>query len=248
MKFNSKRILGIVILFVAASVLVIPASQMAFANPLPGVSKSPPIPVVGGTVTLTITPTALTDYPVSQMKVVVFESGLVTEVYPVFGPPTAPCLPPIGAVGTLNKWLLEAPGGIAAEIGLTSGVVTLTYGSGGAVTVGFTGVGSITPAGPYTWVDKNGAGGIQADNLGLLTTAITPYRVGICGYEAGAPFDGFSSIFTQLPVAGEILPINTMALLIAGVSSNALWMLPTLATVAGVSFVLLRFQVTKKNN
>ena len=64
MKFNSKRILGIVILFVAASVLVIPASQMAFANPLPGVSKSPPIPVVGGTVTLTITPTALTDYPV----------------------------------------------------------------------------------------------------------------------------------------------------------------------------------------
>jgi len=54
-------------------------------------------------------------------------------------------------------------------------------------------------------------------------------------------------LFTQSPVAGEILPISTTALLLAGISTNAMWVLPALAVVAGSSFAVLRYQVTRKD-
>ncbi len=53
---------------------------------------------------------------------------------------------------------------------------------------------------------------------------------------------------TETPVGGAILPIDNYSLVIAGLSTNALWILPALAAVAGTSFALVRFQVSQKNN
>ena len=248
MKFNNRltsRIRNKTILLGVISALMISIIPMAAADPIPGVSSSPSIPVVGGSTTITIAPVL---YPVTSMKVVMFESGRATEAFPAFISP-APCLPPIGATAPLglNKWLLTRAG-VPAEISATSDTVLITYGSGAAPTVSFSGAGSVIPAaGVFAWTDEIVGNGIQPDNFGLLTGAF-PYSLGICGYEgpASLPFDGFSSIFTQLAVAGEILPIDTTALLIAGISTNSMWILPTLAVVAGAAFTLLRFQVHRK--
>jgi len=251
MKFNNRltsRIRNKTILLGVISALMISIIPMAAADPIPGVSSSPSIPVVGGSTTITIAPVL---YPVTSMKVVMFESGRATEAFPAFISP-APCLPPIGATAPLglNKWLLTRAG-VPAEISATSGTVLITYGSGAAPTVSFSGAGSVIPAaGVFAWTDEIVGNGIQPDNFGLLTGAF-PYSLGICGYEGPStpfplPFGGFSSIFTQLAVAGEIIPIDTTALLIAGMSANSMLVLPILGVVAGAAFTLLRFQVHRK--
>jgi len=53
---------------------------------------------------------------------------------------------------------------------------------------------------------------------------------------------------TPTQIAGEILSIDTSALLISGVFANALWILPTLAAtgIAGTAFYLVRSRWNKK--
>jgi hypothetical protein len=50
------------------------------------------------------------------------------------------------------------------------------------------------------------------------------------------------------PVAGESLSINSTALLISGLSSSAIWMVPTLAGIAGAGVYYIRTRVNNKEN
>jgi len=43
-------------------------------------------------------------------------------------------------------------------------------------------------------------------------------------------------------VAGELLPLNTSALMIAGLTSSAVWMVPTILGLAGVGVYLVKFR------
>jgi len=47
-------------------------------------------------------------------------------------------------------------------------------------------------------------------------------------------------------VGGELLPIDSTALLLAGLQSSAIWMLPVLAGVAGTGFYLVKFRTNKE--
>ena len=47
-------------------------------------------------------------------------------------------------------------------------------------------------------------------------------------------------------VGGEFLPINSTALVLAGLQSSAIWMLPVLAGVAGAGFYLIKFRMNKE--
>jgi len=47
-------------------------------------------------------------------------------------------------------------------------------------------------------------------------------------------------------VGGEVLAINNIALLISGVSLSAVWMIPTLAGLAGAGVYLVKFRTNKK--
>lgn len=49
------------------------------------------------------------------------------------------------------------------------------------------------------------------------------------------------------PIGGEILPISTTSLLLAGMSNSAMWLIPLVA-IGGGAFALLRFQVLKGKN
>lgn len=128
-----------------------------------------------------------------------------------------------------------------------------TYGTSGTVTIydpqdGGTGN---PPDGTLVWNEKPGD---AADN----TLGIGPYYAAVCAWEdtndngvfnsgtdnSGTDTQGFR---VAKPVGGEILPINTTALFMAGISSNPMWALSALGVVAGTAFVILGMQVTRKN-
>ena len=47
-------------------------------------------------------------------------------------------------------------------------------------------------------------------------------------------------------VGGEFLPIDSTALMLAGLQSSAIWMLPVLAGIAGTGFYLVKFRANKE--
>lgn len=65
-----------------------------------------------------------------------------------------------------------------------------------------------------------------------------------CGTELAGQADWSveESILVQLPVGGEILPISTTALLLAGMSTSAMWIVPTIGTIAGAGIALYKIQ------
>ncbi len=47
-------------------------------------------------------------------------------------------------------------------------------------------------------------------------------------------------------VGGELLPIDSTSLMLAGLQSSAIWMLPVLAGIAGTGFYLIKFRTNKE--
>jgi len=239
------RRLSMMVILGGITALMIPGVQMAAADPLT-VELTPVSPaIVGSTTTINVRGVG----GLTGLQMIVAESGEATQliagtVFP------APCTLPLGnnAGGTI--WRAENGDGTATIWSTTTSTETAqaTFGSGGTPAFTVTGAGSVSAAAPtYDWVRK--AGPVQPDNLDILTPAASPYRIAVCGYEgpSNAYFGSYISLFTQSPVAGEILPIITTALLLAGISTNAMWVLPALAVVAGSSFAVLRYQVTRKD-
>ena len=63
---------------------------------------------------------------------------------------------------------------------------------------------------------------------------------------------GIDNVFVQFPsvqsVAGELLPLNTTALFISGITSSAIWMIPTLAGIAGAGVYFIRTREHNEEN
>ena len=57
----------------------------------------------------------------------------------------------------------------------------------------------------------------------------------------GGIFDGFDPIIKEcFPVGGNLLPIDTTSLLLAGVQANALWLIPVIVSAIGIGIVIAR--------
>jgi hypothetical protein len=50
---------------------------------------------------------------------------------------------------------------------------------------------------------------------------------------------------TDSPVAGELLPLDSTALMIAGLTSSAIWMIPAVAGLAGVGVYLVKYRANR---
>ena len=97
------------------------------------------------------------------------------------------------------------------------------------------------------WVQV--AGSLNPGNMDDLIDILTadagkPYRMATCGYDQ--PAEGITSQYlindpfdTQALVGGAIMAIDTTSLLIAGISTSPLMILPVLGMVAGGIFALV---------
>ena len=86
--------------------------------------------------------------------------------------------------------------------------------------------------------------------LGIWTDV--PFdRVEIRETTGGVGNEFFGEVFTNnipnRPVGGELLPIDNTALLLAGIQSSAIWMLPALAGIAGAGLYLVKTRMNKDN-
>ncbi|MDH3277041.1 MAG: hypothetical protein OEL77_03105 [Nitrosopumilus sp.] len=71
----------------------------------------------------------------------------------------------------------------------------------------------------------SGAGG---DNIGLLLDNVK-----------------FTQLDCSAPVAGELLSINSSALVIGGLASSAVWMIPSVAGIAGAGIYLVKLRANR---
>jgi len=150
---------------------------------------------------------------------------------------------------TTNTFRIQAflPQGETMKVLFKSGTVTVSVSSVGS---GLTDDGSAPDA-----TDPESVSAIWDDiNLSVpaSTGTLTPpdlYFILACGEDilgAGNLKYQSSGVFeNQAPVGGELLQINTAALLVAGISTSSLWMVPILGAVVGYGVYRLS---TKKHN
>jgi len=97
----------------------------------------------------------------------------------------------------------------------------------------------------YAWVNIQGPANAKNNLVG------PGWNIVICGHDNTnlSPPAEFTDTFQYrvlIPVGGEIVPINTTSLLIAGLFSNPLWVLPVFAAIGAGAFAVLRHQVKSK--
>ena len=74
-----------------------------------------------------------------------------------------------------------------------------------------------------------------------ITLANDPFVLN-CGGPSTCLFEWHLDIETFHPVAGELLPLDTSALMIAGLTSMSVWMVPAVLGLAGVGVYLVKFR------
>lgn len=235
----------------------------AFAMPGLGTSEAPDPVFEGAAITIEATSTAF-NAPHEKVSFRVYEPPLnpaFPSDNPQAGVPPANCLglfpvTGIGAVGP-TVWQLHrddgSPGTLAQFKISDPGNVRVTFGNPLTPLEVVTMTNAIiTDAGTggHKWVRQDGT--TKADNSGTpASIGNPPYRWAACGFESitANTFQEFvsDSVFNnKKPVGGIILPIDTTALVLGGILSNSIWILPVFAAIAGGAFVLLKFQVNRK--
>jgi len=178
------------------------------------------------------------------------------------------CPMPVSTSG--DYWvLLTNPGGLVinyfiADTVLNNGMVSVPFGTGAPVVItpsnsakvgpGDASTGSLVaipaqwhkltntaiqgselPVQPATQNtdNTNNLGAYTAISCGVETTTLTGL------YQTPVDFN------VNKPVGGEIMSVNTVALVIAGLTTSGIWMVPAIASVAGVGISIYKFQ---KNN
>jgi len=249
---NTKQLASIVILLTAVSALMFSAlpAAMAMPDPTPGGNPDP-------SVQNAILNIEVTSSPRSQIDELIVYDTATTPV-----PDNNACPLPIPA--GIKAWRLVSSGDTTKNIrahipsGALTGIISAPFGTGVPAVITVDALGgaelSISPANPFgsnifsiataTWLSVGTVAGPPS------TDRIGNYNVGVCGFEdanLGTLFEGFSPFTIDLPVGGEVIPVGTTSLMLAGISTSALWLVPLVA-IAGVSFALIRFQVLRKED
>jgi len=85
----------------------------------------------------------------------------------------------------------------------------------------------------------------STNDLRWITSSGNPYSGGIAVFNdiPSPDFDlGFRTYFSESVVGGEFLPIDSTALLLAGLQTSAIWMLPVLVGAAGAGFAAFKLR------
>jgi len=152
----------------------------------------------------------------------------------------------LGGTGTV--WELQDGSGNPAvyETPVGGGLISFEFGHGDGTANPSPGTNMIS-TGPHTWVAIQGA---DSDSLAKEGT----YNIGLCGNDEhgldqqttppGSPkgYSFVSGFDAQRPVGGTILSINTTSLLIGGLMSSSMMVLPAIGIAAAVLVTVLKLQ------
>ena len=244
------KLSSMAILLVAVGAMMIPAMPFAMAMPDPTTGANPDPSVQNSIPNIEVSSS-----PRSQIDELI-----------VYDTPTAPAdnnaCPLPTSTGT-KAWRLVSSADTTKAIrmhipsGALTGLVTAPFGTGVAASFnvdatdgaeltadGSAPFGSGTTTVSGTWLDIGDVAGTPS------TDRVGNYRIGTCGFEdatLSSAFEGYGLFSTTLPIGGVVIPVGATSLVLAGISSSALWIVPLVA-IAGVSFAVLKFQVSRKED
>jgi len=256
-RFSVTRVLGLMVLIGAVGAMGLSALPNAAAMPhnSPSVTTNPGVPVVEGSApTIILTTPADGSTPTLDVRIGFAEppsTGVVlAQAFPVPSPPGGDCSIDTYVSGAGSYWIFISAG-TPAEFDMMSATDTVSILFATGVINPIYG-GTATGPASGSWVDQNLVAN-KAPSIDFLATPVPfdPYTVQTCGFDTNGgalnnPFQNAQFIFTQLSMAGEIIPIDATALVLGGISTPTM-MLPLLAIAAGGAFVYLRFQVLRKD-
>jgi len=269
---NVNRLFTLVMLFGAVATLSVMSIQYAIAMPDPGASGLGGQVTVDNVIVLAITETDNPGATTTGVQIYVYNqatddptlgTGPVNQVTNLDCTDDTNRLDSTPAVINDPVWRLEKTGGDdaigyifdgnPAGIG-DEGQITMNFGTGdpnpisifanseAQLTVGGTALPNkgddIINTGE--WDHTSGA---EEPNTGTGSGLPRTMSIVTCGTETGSYAVG-GNFQIVLPVGGTIIPISTTALLLAGISSSAMWLIPLAALAVG-SFALLRFQINR---
>lgn len=257
------RLLTLMVIISSIAALSTSGLQIAFANS-PSVSADPAPMLVGtGQNKITLSSSNDNSKPHTDVKIEVGEPTVsfagdgtpeTSADPPVDGSPGGTCtLPAVSAnPNTRSVWVLRDAATGTVDVKLTTG----TVGNPGSISIPFKpGTVTITSSGGAAAVGNPTSGQWVDITINAAPAAINfvgSYKLGHCGYDGFGQTGSQNSVYgtaatvpAQLPVGGEIIPISATALILAGMSTNTLWLIP-LGAIAGGAFAVLRFQVMRK--
>lgn len=242
---DARRLSSIAIMFLAVGAVGFSMIPNSFAMNSPSASTSPTKVVIGtNQITLVITGDGVGNL---DSKVRVYSAGHPPIAAPNSNSPCA-LVPPLQGIA----WdLVHAGTNVPYVFTLNSGpdpqdVVKIKFGNTpvGGFSVNTVGNPTVSTNGLVEWREVV-SGLMNTDTVSQVVGDVHRYHV--CGFDKGQPnqFDVLNSWTIQAPVGGSILAIDTTALLIAGVFSTGLWMIP--AAAAGVSAGLAFYKIRRNH-
>jgi len=150
---------------------------------------------------------------------------------------------------TVDVWIGNTPGS-GTFLG-TSSVLVDTSGATPqnpqVIHFDFTSI-PLVPGNTYALQFTEGSAPFATQVAADCDTQPDPYPGGIAWQGPPRPECdwGFVTYFGDDTVGGSMLPIDTTALMLAGLQSSAIWMIPTLAGLAAAGFYLVKFRANKE--
>ena len=253
MSKNVKVQISSVILFAITAALLTSSLPYAAAMNSPAIGASPTSFTAGGSTTLSIAadPAVATTAPHHVTDIRIYDPNN-SPAFPLG------CSPAAGSTGVLpgpnggNVWELRtSPGDVKVEVSVpvgTSMTIPFTAGTFGLLPPAG---GSITASALYTWVSIPSLAGANTNVVGGYTYAV-------CGRDGtltdgsidpiGGPMSSQTGFTVTAPVGGEIIPIDSVSLLAAGMFVNSAFTLPMIGAVAGFAgFALIKLRNKKQS-
>jgi len=83
-------------------------------------------------------------------------------------------------------------------------------------------------------------------NLGDTSEVHCTVTIGVIDFQGRVVLEVFQELWINEPqIAGELLPLDSSALMIAGLTSMSVWMVPAIAGLAGVGVYLVKFRANR---
>ncbi len=243
---DARRLSSITIMFLAVGAVGFSMTPDSFAMNSPSASTTPSIVVTGtNQITLIVTGDGIGNL---NSKIRVFSPN-----HPALAAPTStsPCslITPMG--GFIAWDLVHFGTNVPYVFTLNLGpdpqdAVKIKFGNTpvGGFLVNIVGAPIVSTNGLVEW--KEVVSGLKnTDTVSQVVGDI--HRYDVCGFDTNQPnqYDVLNNWTIQAPVGGSILAIDTTALLIAGVFSTGLWMIP--AAAAGISAGLALYKIRRNH-
>ena len=152
---------------------------------------------------------------------------------------------------TVSVWDGSAPGtgNLLGSASATLDVTGATSANPAVFHVNFIPTIILVPGNTYSLQFGGTHGPMNGQGSALFESNLNPYAGGVL-FQNGNAFAccdfGFVTYFSDKYVGGDMLPIDSTALVLAGLQSSAIWMLPILAGAAGAGAFYIKTRMKKE--